>query len=126
MGRLYERFNKSKMINLRHGDWLFKQIEKLPEGLKKAENKIKSDTVFRFATGEATNHHHEVATKKAEDMEWFSDELGNYYVKFTDEALAKHPEHSVKTDLKIMPGIYKVYQAEEYDWFQDIARKVID
>lgn len=113
-------------INLRHGDWLLKSIDKLPDNLEKAVNKIKSKTVFRFATGEATNHHHEVKVKEAYDMEWFKDEFGNYYVHMKAEGVATHPEHSEKNDLVIPAGIYKVHQAREYDWFQMTTRKVID
>ena len=114
------------MTNLRHGDWLLKAVDALPEGLKEAKNKVQSDTTFRFATGEASNHHHEVTVKVPEHMEWFSDEPGNYYVKLTEEGIATHPEHSMKVDLVVPAGIYKVYQAEEFDWFQMVARKVID
>lgn len=113
-------------MNLRHGDWLLKAIEELPEGITKAENKIKSKTVFRFATGEATNHHHEVAVKEPQDMEWFKDELGNYYVHMKEAGVATHPEHSEKNDLVIPAGIYKVYQGLEYDWFQHVEKKIVD
>lgn len=113
-------------MNLRHGDWLLKSIEKLPEGIEKAPNKIKSKTTFRFATGEATNHHHEVVVKDEYDMEWFKDEMGNYYVNMKAPGIATHPEHSAKNDLVVPAGIYKVYQAEEMDWFQMVTRKVID
>lgn len=115
-----------KKINLRHGDWLLKAIDSVPDNAKKAENKIKSKTTFRFATGEATNHHHEVTVKEPTHMEWFKDEFGNYYVNIKEEAIATHPEHSEKNDLVIPIGTYKVYQAEEVDWFSHTVRKVID
>jgi hypothetical protein len=110
-------------MNYRHGDWGFYRKDSVPADAQKIDNKNKT---FRWATGEATNHHHELHVQDIENMTWYKMPDGGYYLEVKEEATATHPEHSMKTDLKIAPGIYHVRQHREKDWFSGAVRRVID
>lgn len=105
----------------RNGDWHFVPVKEEIKG-----ELIKHKGSFTFATGEATNHHHVMEVENAEDMELIKMPDGSYLVNFKKEATIKHPEHSLKTDLKVAPGTYRVIQRREKDWFTLSTRKVID
>ena len=95
------------------------------------KEKVKGETVqhlgtFRFATGEATNHHHEIHVKNPEDMLLTKMPDGSYMVELREVGWITHHEHSMKGDLIVQPGRYKMYQRREMDWFSLAVRKVID
>lgn len=111
------------MKTLRHGDFTFAEISELPKGAKKIKNK---DNKYTFAEGEATGHFHTLHAPRTEDMTFYLLPDGSYVVKLKKEAYATHPEHSVKNDLIVPAGLYRLYQRRERDWFQNVVRKVID
>ena len=104
----------------RNGDWSFIPFN----GEMPAESKNEKD--FVFAEGEATNHFHIAHVSSPEKMKYTKMSDGSYLVEFFEEATITHPEHSEKVDLKIAPGKYKLVQKREMDWFQNVARKIID
>jgi len=107
-------------MNYRNGDWIFTSVNKV-EG-----EAVKSSKEFVFGIGEATNHKHTLVVDDPLKMKWFKSPEGGWYVQLEEEARATHPEHSMKTDLKIAPGIYRVHQSREKDWFSLVTRRVVD
>lgn len=107
-------------ISLRNGDWSFIPVEEV------VTNTIKHNGSFTFAEGEATGHFHTMTVNKPEDMLLSKQADGSYLVTFKSEARVTHPEHSLKNDLIIPIGTYKLVQRREKDWFQLVTRKVVD
>lgn len=105
----------------RNGDWTF-----VPTNEELKGEVIKNKKDFTFAEGEATNHFHTIHVPKADDMILTKLSDGSYMVQFNKEARVTHPEHSIKKDLIVPIGTYKLVQRREKDWFQLITRKVID
>ena len=111
------------MKTLRHGDWTFLPINEMPKDAKKIEVK---DNKYTFAEGEATGHFHTLHAPKIEDMEFFKMSDGSYVVNLKSNGYATHPEHSMKTDLIVPKGMYRIFQRREKDWFSLSVRRVID
>lgn len=110
-----------KNIPLRNGDWnLIPTTDKL-EGKELAH---KGEYVF--AEGEATNHFHALKVKDKDDLRIVKLLDGSYIFELKKKGIATHPEHSLKVDLEIPAGTYKLTQRREKDWFQLVTRKVID
>lgn len=107
-------------MHYRHGDFLFSKVESI-EGMP-----VESKSRFVFGVGEATNHEHALTVKDPLKMKWFKAPDGGWFVDLREEGIATHPEHSLKTDLVIAPGIYRVRQILEKDWFSGAVRRVID
>lgn len=104
------------MNNYRQGDILIKQIDKLPENLKI----VNKENQFVLAEGEQTGHKHLLVADKLEVLQ---DEKGRYYFQLKDNATITHEEHKTIT---ILPGIYKVGNEQEYDYFLKEVVKVQD
>lgn len=111
------------MKTLRHGDWSFAPIKEIPKEAVRIE--IKKNE-FTFAEGEATGHFHTLHVPKMEDMEFFKMPDGSYAVKMSKDGYATHPEHSMKNDLLVPKGMYRLFQRREKDWFSLTTRRVID
>lgn len=111
-----------KHIPLRHGDWGFYPTNKELTG----EKVILTSNEFTWGLGEKTGHNHTLHTERIEDMEWYPQPDGSYLVKINAEAWATHPQHSLKGDLKVAPGVYRVQQSREKDWFSLATRKIVD
>lgn len=77
-----------------------------------------------FARGEMTNHTHIIKTAGNMTMHKLPD--GSYVISLDDDAVATHPEHSMKVDLKVPKKKYLLYQRREKDWFSLKTRRVID
>lgn len=91
--------------------------------------KIDHNGTFAVAEGEVTGHKHEVCVKEREDMEIYQQEDGQYILVLHKDATLKHPDHYTpnKTRPQVLPaGTYRTDLEEEYDWFQQTNRKVID
>lgn len=107
---------------LRNGDWFMVKVD---SSELKGEL-LKHEGEFVFAEGEATNHFHAIKVKDKEDLKIVRLPDGSYVFQLKKDGVATHPEHSIKTDLKIKKGTYKLTQKREKDWFQLVTRKVID
>lgn len=105
----------------RNGDWNIVPLTKNVSG-----ELVKHKGSFIFATGEATNHHHVITVADPEDMVLTKMPDGSYLVELKSQAKLSHPEHSLKGDLVINPGKYRLNQRREKDWFSLVTRRVID
>lgn len=112
---------KNNKISWRHGDWSLVPFDGQMTGEKIIHNKDE----FTFGEGEATNHFH-IAKLPKGDMQWYKQADGSWLVDFKSEARLTHPEHSMKVDMIVPAGKYKVYQRREKDWFSGAVRKVVD
>lgn len=108
-------------ITLRNGDWSFTPTTEKVEG-----EIIKHSNEFVFAEGEATGHLHTIVVPHPDDLTIVKTESGDYLLTLKSEARITHPEHSMKTDLRVAPGTYRLHQRREMDWLQMTVRKVID
>lgn len=84
--------------------------------------KEKHSGTFIVGYGEATGHHHKVTVLDPNDMEVVK-VAGGFILKLKSEGLVTHEEHK---EIRLAPGIYRVGNEREYDWFQLAPRKVVD
>lgn len=108
---------KNKM--LQQGDVLLRPIEVAPKNCKE----IKDMRGVVLAEGEATGHYHGiegcegVALLEAPDNK-------RYLVNSTSKTVdLKHQEHKT---IPVPPGVFEIDQVREYDYFNEIERRVID
>lgn len=105
---------------IRQGDLLFVPVEEIPEQAKQKENGV-------IAEGEATGHHHRVAS--IEDAEVLVQEHwrggAQVYVRVGPNGVSiVHEEHG---PVALAPSTtYKVNRAREFDYLADAARIVRD
>ena len=88
----------------------------IPKGTKKVK-KVKGKTILAY--GEATGHHHSIAEKGATLWQL----KGDLYLEVTEPVTISHDEHK---PLPIPEGVYKIGRVKEYDYVQEMERKVID
>jgi len=104
-----------KGIQIQHGDVLLKPVERLPKGVIQHKNNGR----LVVAEGEATGHAHVITDLGA--VLW---ELkGDLYLEVAEIVTITHEEHK---PLEIPEGIYQIGRVQEYDYFQEMARRVID
>ncbi len=106
---------------LRNGDWSITPYTGNFEG-----KELKHTGTFVFAEGEATGHFHAIVVERPEDLTIEKTATGDYVFVLKSQARITHPEHSLKTDLFVAPGTYRLNQRREKDWFQMSVRKVLD
>ena len=101
------------------GDVTFREIEKLPKGLK-AVKRVNGRLIL--AEGEVTGHAHAIVEPTAT---MYEDEKGTLYLALEgdDPVVAKHETHGPITLTKTF---YEVGKIQEYDHFQEEARNVAD
>ena len=100
-----------------HGDVLVKRIEKLPDGLKKADY----TSSFVLAEGEAHNHFHRISDVDSATL--LIDDAGNKFLNVTSPVTIVHEEHS---PIEIDIGLYSVGIVQEYDHTKEESRAVLD
>lgn len=110
----------------RNGDWNLISIDsnefsKLTNGMK-----IETKDNYIFAEGEATNHFHAIKVKDRNNLQIVKLPNGAYVFEVKEDCVITHPEHSMKTDLEVKKGYYKLYKGREKDWFSLATRKLID
>lgn len=110
-----------KEIPKRNGDWCITRTTEKITG-----KKLEHNGSFIFATGEATNHHHAINVTDPKDMQIVKLPNGDYILQLKSEAVVTHPEHSLKKDLILKPGKYRLNQKRETDYFSMMTRKIID
>lgn len=84
--------------------------------------KITHNGSFILALGEATGHNHKIVVDRPADMEIRKVE-GGYILVLKSEAVIEHQEHH---SIVLSPGTYRTGHEREFDWFQLVARKVVD
>lgn len=109
------------MLSFRNGDWTITKYEGHLEG-----KPIRHRGSYVFAEGEATGHYHTLVVNKPGELTIVELPNGDYVFKALSEVTITHPEHSMKVDLRIPPGTWRLNQRREKDWFSLVTRKVID
>lgn len=108
--------NAFSMKTARHGDILFRKINKLPEGAKE----IEVTSRFVVAEGEHTGHKH-VATAEKSFSIMALNELRFMVVDVPTKIT--HEEHA---EIIIEEGIYQIDQEREFDYFNEVIAQVRD
>lgn len=104
------------MRQLQHGDVLLQGVKKLPKGLSRVDRKNGQLVV---AEGEATGHSHVISAEPA--VLW---ELkGDLYLEVSEPVTITHEEHQ---PMDIPTGIYQIGRVKEYDYFEEMERRVVD
>ena len=98
----------------RQGDFLFKGIAKLPNNLKKQNNKI-------VGYGEMTGHTHRFEGNQVVDILLAND--GLRYLNVLEPATIIHEEHD---PIIILPGSYEIINEREYNYADKEMQKVVD
>lgn len=97
------------------GDVLLKRIESVPVGATEVSRKNGRIEVMHGEQG----HVHAI-----EDVDaMFYEKDGKFYLTATKPVKLLHEEHHVQI---IEPGIWEIGQVREYDYFQEMPRKVVD
>lgn len=112
--------NLKEIKMYRHGDIILKPVSKIPEGGKRSEHKE-----LTIALGEATGHHHtlyEPEVRKNPSIELVELDDGRFLI-VREAVELRHQEHSC---LQIAPGMYEIGEEQEYDYFEETFKKVID
>ena len=108
---------------VRHGDLLFVPVVEMPEEEHHpliADRRPKADGVI--ARGEATGHHHRIAT--LEEAEVYETWDGAYVKVGPNGVSIVHEEHRPVT---LEPNtIYRVHRAREFDYLASLTRTVRD
>lgn len=99
----------------RHGDLLIRQIEELPKGLKKAQDKT-------LAYGEVTGHSHRFEDLSTVEVFLVNGELKKYLQVNMPSPLI-HEEHK---RIIIEPGMYEIINEREYSYEDAALKKVVD
>jgi hypothetical protein len=107
---------KTKIANktAQQGDVLLRKLDTMPAG--------KAETVWRkrlvLAHGES-GHSHVIEDDEAELIQMGERML----LKLTRATTVKHEEHKPIT---LSPGVWEIGRVKEYDYFQHMARQVMD
>jgi hypothetical protein len=102
---------------LQQGDVTLKRIDAIPKGERTHIKRTARGLVL--AEGEATGHAHTIEEADAELIQ-----IGERMIlKLLTQATIVHEEHKPVT---LEPGIYEVGRVREYDYFQQMARRVAD
>jgi len=103
-----------KTKQIQQGDCLITQLNTMPEGV----GKLISRKRCVLAHGES-GHSHVVESEDAELIQ-----IGErMLLKLETRAVVKHEEHGAIT---LEPGLYEIGRVNEYDYFAEMTRKVID
>ena len=101
---------------IQHGDVLLEKVAKLPKECKRVEDR---NGRLVIAEGEATGHSHTITA----DMATLYELKGNLYVEITKPTTIEHQEHKA---LPIPEGIYQIGRVKEFDYLQEMERRVVD
>ena len=105
---------KVSKITFQQGDVIGKRLDKIPDGERKTIGLKK----LVLAHGES-GHSHVIEDDEAELIA-----IGERMIlKLERAATLKHEEHK---PIKLSPGIWEIGRVKEYDYFQQMARQVID
>ena len=101
---------------IQHGDVLIKEVSSIPA---EAIPVPKRNGKLVIAEGEMTGHHHVIMETGAKLFNL----NGELYLEVTQPVIITHDEHK---PLPIPAGKYQIGRVQEYDYFQEMERKVID
>lgn len=104
---------KKQIKSIQQGDVLLRKLTQIPAG---EQSVIKKRLVV--AHGES-GHSHVIEDDEAELIR-----IGEQMIlNITKTVALKHEEHHT---IKVPPGIWEVGRVREYDYFQHMARQVVD
>lgn len=101
----------------RHGDLSFRATEKIEGELQEHNGS------FVLAIGEHTNHKHIMTVPNIKDMDVYKLADGSMILQLRKEGKLTHEEHK---EITFAPGIYKMGFEQEFDYFLNETRRVID
>ena len=105
---------KLSKSTFQQGDVIGKRLNEMPSGLQKTISLKK----LVLAHGES-GHSHVIEDDEAELIA-----IGERMIlKLERQATLKHEEHK---PIKLAPGIWEIGRVQEYDYFKQMTRKVID
>jgi hypothetical protein len=102
------------MNTAQQGDLLLRKITALPKGAKRIATKR-----LTLAEGEATGHHHTIE-EAGSALYQDGDTL---VLDLKEDATLTHQEHGA---IAIEKGIWEVGRVQEYDYFAQMKRSVVD
>lgn len=106
---------KTATLTAQQGDICLRRLASIPGGKSSVISRVKCV----LADGEATGHQHVVDESDAELIA-----IGDRIILRIEHASTViHPEHA---PIRLAPGIWEVGRVKEYDYFQQMARQVID
>jgi hypothetical protein len=105
----------TEKLKLQQGDVLIYQLDEDVE--KKATESLNHKTL---AEGEATGHHHSIVSGVAKLF--MINSILHAKVE-SDEAVLRHQEHD---EIKLPKGNFRIGIVQEYDHFEEEARRVAD
>lgn len=96
------------------GDVILRKLDAMPDGNPNSVTRRR----LVLAHGES-GHSHVIEDDEAELIQ-----IGErLLLKLPKEATVTHEEHN---PIRLSPGIWEVGRVKEYDWFQQMERRVID
>lgn len=104
-------------MDFRHGDIFFKRVEKV----EAKERQEKPEHIVAY--GEATGHHHLMTAAPGTLVAIMKGFDERTYVEVTGVATLTHQEHNT---LSIEPGTYEIVTEQEWDYFENDRKKVVD
>ena len=107
------------MKQYQQGDVLLEQVARIPVGAKKRQDR----GILVLMAGEATGHHHTCISDKAVMYDLTLDGVTDLYLEVSEPITITHEEHK---GLPLPGGIYKIGQVREFDYFQELERRVMD
>ena len=113
---------------IRQGDILFKPLA-ADRDIADGATRLAEVAGKVIAKGEVTGHAHRIsegaATIVEERRTWgtVSQPTGTRYLRVHETATVAHEEHKPVT---LLPGLYEIMQAREYDYVREVTRRVVD
>jgi hypothetical protein len=104
-----------KKITNQHGDVIITKVSSLPKNCKK----INCKNGFVIEKGEGPHTH---TIENVDNVELFSDNT-TLYMKVLKDIEIDHQEHGIQT---ITPGIYRKDIERQFDYENEIERRVLD
>jgi hypothetical protein len=109
--------NMERTAKYVQGDVFLEPIKEMPAGVVRASADRRGVVL---AEGEATGHAH---TIDSPDAVLYEDRNRGLYLAVSNEVSVVHQEH---LPVRVPTGTYKVGIVQEYDYFNEEARKVVD
>lgn len=103
---------------IQQGDVTLTRIETMPSGTRVPVPKQTKG--FILAEGEATGHHHAIASETDAELVRIGERM---LLQLNETATLTHEEHK---PISLQPGVYEIGIVQEWDYLQDMARDVVD
>ncbi len=108
-----------RLRQIQQGDVLLQQVSGIPQGAVRARQQGK----LVVARGEQTGHSHIIDSDKATLWSLTKNGATEPYLEVQAPVTIVHDEHK---PLPIPPGIYRVGRVKEFDYFEEMERRILD